>query len=311
MYDVSFLDGLYSLTDSYDAFIIDQWGVLHNGEHAYDGVVETLKKLKKDGKQVVVLSNSAKRAEYSADRLKDLGIKPNLYNGVLSSGEVTWQGLKNQDIDPFKNLGDKCFLISKPNDYTILEGLDIDRVDDIEEATFILITGFDGKQETLDGLESVFKKAVAKHVHVICANPDTVTIKGSERGLGPGLVAQKYHDLGGVVHYIGKPHKLVFKSALSMFEGVIPSRVLMIGDSMHHDIAGAMGTDIDAAFITGGVHSKEFKKDMSIEDKDKIIARICKNYGGLHPKYYMDSLVWQSSEAIRREKERAKVSDEN
>ncbi len=309
MYDVNFLDGLYSLMDSYDGFIIDQWGVLHNGVQNYDGVTEALKRLKKEKKQVVILSNSSKRAEYSVERLKEFGIKPSMYKAVVSSGEVTWQGLKDQAKEPFKDLGNKCFLISKPNDQLILEGLDLEVVNDIEEAEFIFLTGFDGKQSSLDALETTLKKAVAKRLHVICANPDTISILGQESKLGAGTVAQRYHELGGVVHYIGKPYKSVFQAAVAAFDNVIPSRILMIGDSVRHDVAGAMSVDLDSAFVTGGIHFKEFKTDMSIEDKDKIITRICKNYGGIHPKYYMDSLVWQTPEAVRREKERAKMTD--
>ena len=51
---------------------------------------------------------------------------------------------------------------------------------------------------------------------MICANPDMVTVYGHERAVGPGAVAHRYHELGGAVHYIGKPHKAIFRYCLSL-----------------------------------------------------------------------------------------------
>ncbi|MDF3025297.1 MAG: hypothetical protein K0R10_2658, partial [Alphaproteobacteria bacterium] len=120
MSSMMFCQGLYELMDSYDGFIMDQWGVLHNGLQTYDGVVDTLNHLKQRKKQVVILSNSSKRSEDNTERLKKFGIKPTLYKDVVSAGEVTWQGLKKQEEAPFKNLGTKCYLITRDNDRALL-----------------------------------------------------------------------------------------------------------------------------------------------------------------------------------------------
>src|SRR4051812_31170522 len=134
MTGMTFSQGLYELMDSYDGFILDQWGVLHNGLQPYDGVIDSLNHLKHRKKQVVILSNSAKRADDNIERLKKLGIKPGLYKAVVTAGEVTWQGLKEQKDPPFKGLGKKCYLISRPDDKSLLNGLDIELVDDITTA---------------------------------------------------------------------------------------------------------------------------------------------------------------------------------
>ena len=55
------IDGLAELPlDRYDAIILDQYGVLHNGEQLLDGVADALEKLQ-DGRKLVVLSNTSKR----------------------------------------------------------------------------------------------------------------------------------------------------------------------------------------------------------------------------------------------------------
>lgn len=304
-----FCQGLYELMDSYDGFIMDQWGVLHNGVQPYDGVIDTLNHLRQRKKQVIILSNSAKRSQDNDERLKKLGIKSTLYKEVVTAGEVTWQGLKTQKDAPFKGLGDKCYLIARPDDRALLEGLDIEVVQDIEEAQFILITGFDSPNMKLEDLDAVFKRAVVRRLPAICANPDMVTVYGHERAIGPGAVAKRYHELGGMAHLIGKPHKTIFRHCLAMFDGVIPSRILMIGDSVQHDIAGAMSVDLDTAFITAGIHSNAFKPGMSVEQKRKAMEHLAQGYGGIRPTWVLDSLVWQTPEAALRERERARMKE--
>ena len=304
-----FSQGLYELMDSYDGFIMDQWGVLHNGVQAYDGVIDTLNHLKQRKKQVIILSNSAKRSDDNVERLKKLGIKPTLYKEVVTAGEVTWKGLKDQKDAPFKGLGNKCYLISRPDDFALLDGLPIERVHDIEEAQFILITGFDSTNNKLEELDPIFKRAVIKRLPAICANPDMITVYGHERAIGPGAVAKRYHELGGMAHLIGKPHKTIFRHCLGMFDGLIPSRILMIGDSMQHDVAGAMAVDIDTAFITQGIHSSQFKPGMSVEQKRKVMEHLAQVYGGIRPNWVLDSLVWQTAEAALRERERARMKE--
>ena len=49
---------LSALADSFDLFMIDQFGVLHDGVSPYLGAIECLASLKARGKGVVLLSNS-------------------------------------------------------------------------------------------------------------------------------------------------------------------------------------------------------------------------------------------------------------
>jgi HAD superfamily hydrolase (TIGR01459 family) len=309
MSNMTFSQGLYELMDSYDGFILDQWGVLHNGLQPYEGVIDTLNHLKQRKKQVVILSNSAKRSDDNIERLKRLGIRPGQYKAVVSAGEVTWQGLKEQKDAPFKGLGQKCYLISRPDDKSLLNGLDIELVSAVEQAQFILITSFDPTTSKIEDLDPVFKKAAAKRIPAICANPDLVTVYGHERAIGPGAVANRYHELGGAVHYIGKPHKTIFRYCLGLFEEVMPSRILVIGDSIQHDIAGGVGADLDTAFITSGIHASAFKPGMLPEQKRKMMEQLAQGYGGIRPTWVLDSLTWQTPEAALRERERARIKE--
>ena len=50
-----------SLISRYDAFIIDQWGVLHDGKVLYPEALATMDLLKAASKKTIMLSNSSKR----------------------------------------------------------------------------------------------------------------------------------------------------------------------------------------------------------------------------------------------------------
>ena len=75
--------------DEYDLFLLDMWGVMHNGSRPYDGVLECIKELKKNGKEMVILSNSSKRTDSSIKNLKKLGFDPSDFSQIITSGEVS------------------------------------------------------------------------------------------------------------------------------------------------------------------------------------------------------------------------------
>ena len=104
MAKTKFCQGISDISDSYAAFILDQWGVLHDGENAYEGVVDCLRELKARNKFIIVLSNSGKRAEVNESSLKKMGIGPSLYDVIVTSGEMTWQGLNEQKEGVFQKL---------------------------------------------------------------------------------------------------------------------------------------------------------------------------------------------------------------
>ena len=72
---------------------------------------------------------------------------------------------------------------------------------------------------------------------------------------GPLHAASREQALGGSVLYYGKPHPAAFEAALASL-GVPPSRVLHVGDSLLHDVAGARAAGVDSLFVAGGIHAE-------------------------------------------------------
>ena len=66
-----------------------------------------------------------------------------------------------------------------------------------------------------------------------------------------GRVAKLYEEMGGQVHWIGKPHRAIYDHALSL----VPKqgRVVCIGDSLAHDIAGAHSLGLQTALVQSGL----------------------------------------------------------
>lgn len=72
------ISGMREVISMFDYFIVDAWGVLHNGHNAFSWSVETLAKLKLNNKKIIVLSNAPRRSQDIIKTLSQRGI-PNDY----------------------------------------------------------------------------------------------------------------------------------------------------------------------------------------------------------------------------------------
>jgi HAD superfamily hydrolase (TIGR01459 family) len=300
---VKICEGISDISDSYNGFLIDQWGTLHNGSQPYDGVVEALKNLRQRGKQIILISNSGHRADVDGDRLAKIGISSDCYDHIVTSAEMTWQNLNNRADGVFKNMGKKCFLLSRHENRSVVEGVDdLTIVDDIDDADFVLLTGSDAPEKTLeDYYNPILKKASQRHLKMICANPETtITIDGVHY-MGSGKIAGQYEEFGGVVTYIGKPFPSIFQYALSLFKGIYPSQICMIGDGFANDIRGAKYLDMDSAFIASGMHMGSLGKVSNTNDIHKVLKMLGVNHGVL-PTYFVPKFHWGKALPDRKNK---------
>src|SRR5262245_66254093 len=97
---VRLIDGMRVLAPRYDGFILDLWGVVHDGVTPFPGVLDCMEQLIDVGKRLVLLSNAPRRADDVIRRIAAIGVPRQLYHGVMSSGEEAWQYLHRRD-DPF------------------------------------------------------------------------------------------------------------------------------------------------------------------------------------------------------------------
>lgn len=249
---MKFIQGLGEIAGGYDLFLIDQWGVIHNGQTPYDGSVDTLARLRALGRPIVILSNSARRTHVGIGTMDRIGIPRELYDRLVTSGEETWQFLRHRKDDFHAALGRRCLLFSWGDDRGLTGGgVELDLVEDVAEADFILMAGTN--REPLDHYEPVLQAALARGIPMICANPDLVSVTpDGELVICPGQVARRYEAIGGVVRWHGKPHRGVYEACFALYPDA--RRIIGIGDSLHHDVAGAVAAGIDSLLICAGVH---------------------------------------------------------
>ncbi len=253
---VRILKGVREVAAGYDGFILDLWGVLHNGQQPTPYAIEALTELKRAGKRIVILSNAPRRAYLVERRMNEIGIPPGLYDHVHSSGEETWRHLKRRDDPFYRALGTACFHIGPQRDDNLLEDVGLRRVSSIDEADFVLNTG-PNYDETVEQYQPLLDAARTRGLKMVCANPDLVVQIGDRLNICGGAIAQRYEEMGGEVRWHGKPLPEVYETVLGLLGIADKRRVLAIGDSLRTDIAGANAAGIDSLFVVSGIHAEE------------------------------------------------------
>jgi HAD superfamily hydrolase (TIGR01459 family) len=251
------LSGFAPLAARYDGFIIDLWGVIHDGVTPYDGAVDCLSRLRDAGKRVVMLSNAPRRAASAAEQMRGMGIPDGLHNAIVTSGEATHLMLRDRADPWFAALGPRVFHLGPRRDRNLLTGLDLDLADPAT-ADFVLNTGPDDTRDPTDiaPFEADLQACAARHLPMICANPDLEVIRGGQRIICAGALAVRYAELGGDVKSLGKPDPLIYQPILDLL-AVPKPRILAVGDSLRTDIAGAAAVGIDSCWVLGGIHGED------------------------------------------------------
>ncbi len=259
------LGSLADLASEADVFLVDQFGVLHDGITPYPGAIEALVRLKAAGKTVVLLSNSGKRARPNEERLLGLGFQPGSWDLFLTSGEVAWQRFSGKLDHPALPAKTRCLMIARDQDRGAIAGLDFQLVHFSEDAEIVLLSGSEGDRYPLVHYHDLLAPAVAAGAHCFCTNPDKVMLTSRGPKFGAGAIAELYEILGGKVTWIGKPFPEIYRVALRLLGNPDPARVIGIGDSLEHDIAGARAAGLSSALTRSGIladHSEAELEDL-------------------------------------------------
>ena len=243
------------IINDYDNFIIDQWGVMHDGTFGYDHAFKSINILNSNDKNLFIISNSSKRSKTSIDRLPKLGFKKNSFLNTVTSGEMIWQLLKKKHLDD-KNKKN-CFHIydkEKEDGLAFRDGLNFNFVEKIEEADLILAcTPFINLQpiDYIPLLEVAYKKEITMY----CANPDFETVESNSNNnvFCMGAIGEIYKKMGGNVIIKGKPDVSIYTETTKQIN-LEKKRTVAIGDSLFHDIQGANNFEIDSVLVKSGIH---------------------------------------------------------
>jgi HAD superfamily hydrolase (TIGR01459 family) len=274
--------GLREIADQFDLFLVDQYGVLHDGVAAYPGAIEALAEIASRGRKIVVVTNSGKGAAANLARLGTLGFAGSRLDALVSSGEVALQGVKNGTLGPTFATGSAACVIGRAGDSYTFSPDDFKLVTRPQDAAFLVFAGSDAPRMSLDAYRRDLNSAANAGVPAICVNPDIAMIRDGELMPAPGAIARVYEDLGGAVQYVGKPHPSIFAHAIATVAFDPGARVVMIGDSPQHDVAGAKAMGLSTLLVRTGIHSHLSEPEL---------LRFCEKCGGV-PDFLAPAFEW-------------------
>lgn len=275
---MQFISSFNELIALYDGFLIDLWGVVHDGSALYGGVAGSFKALRACNKRVVMLSNAPRRVSRSVQSLQALGISRNAYDAMITSGEVTFEYVATHYS------GKKFYFMGEEEDSDILIGIAATRIGTLAEADFVLNIGHYYAFQPLHELHDELQEMAQRMLPMLCANPDREIVK-MDGTIYPcaGEIAEYYESIGGTVTFIGKPYRAVYDRAIAALNLPADARILAIGDNPLTDIRGGNAYGLDTLLILSGVlHAKMHDKN-SLEQHLKTSGDVptwyCASFG--------------------------------
>jgi HAD superfamily hydrolase (TIGR01459 family) len=246
---------LRDVTQDYDAVFCDIWGVLHDGISKFARAEAALSRIRALGRSVVLVSNSPRRADSVAAFLGTIGIAPEAFDAIATSGDVTRALIASASS--------RLYHIGSDVHRELLDGLNVERVDE-KQAETVLVTGlFNDETETPEDYAGLLRRLAQKRLPMICANPDIVAPRGERMVWCAGVLARDYAALGGEVRQAGKPSPAIYDFAASLLGGIDGKRVLAIGDGLMTDVKGANDYGLDVLLILQGIHADALGQDPS------------------------------------------------
>lgn len=298
------LEYIFNMSDpsslsTYDTYLLDMWGVLHDGTVAYEGAVDAVRKLKERGGRIMILSNSSKRKEEGIKLLGRLGFDVERdIDEVITSGEVSFQMLSGDESIAFSwpplasilssssslrppralvlgsGAGDAEYLraagwtLSGPSDADLVVARGTFTIDDGTGAIVSKSKGYgEGAYESTLG--TMLRSAASRSLPMLVTNPDRVR-PDADLSPMPGTIADAYEKILGetmaaddarrLVRRIGKPHTEVYELALRKKENIRGKASIMIGDALATDVAGSGKSNIDSVWVVrDGIHFKDIR----------------------------------------------------
>jgi HAD superfamily hydrolase (TIGR01450 family) len=302
------VSSLREIVDEFDVFLLDMWGVLHDGSRPYDGVLQALECLKNHDKnkdkRVIILSNSSKRQNQSKKMLTKLGFDLNHFDQIITSGEISFQMLETGNFGkwPHQSFQNRNVFVLGSGDedmeYCEAAGWEVTNVQDasliLARGTFTICDGKTTihKQDDTDDdgstsfyqsrLEECLKEAAKRKLPMLVANPDKIR-PDADRSPMPGYIGDLYQNIlsqiqtetddnkGNYQHLIkriGKPFEDVYEIALCGITDM--SRVCMIGDALETDVTGGEVFGISTVWVLqDGIYKPRFAYEDSSQDTDR------------------------------------------
>ena len=286
----AFVTGLADLASGYRALLCDVWGVVHDGVRAHQASTDALSRFRAGGGAVLLITNAPRPKAGVVSLLDHFGVPRDAYDDIITSGEVARLVLaKKPDA--------RIFHVGPERDLPIYDGLALSFVGE-DACEMISCTGlFDDERETPDDYRASLERWRARNLPMLCVNPDIVVERGDRLIWCAGALVERYRELGGETIVVGKPYAPIYEASLGRLAEILggtidKASVLAVGDGIDTDIRGAVGQEIDALFVTGGIHAAVFG-DRDAPDFAKVHAFLAT--AGLGSRAVIKRLVWRGA----------------
>ncbi len=232
---------LLEIEDQFDILLLDGFGVLNIGGSSVPHMPEVIKTLQTRGKEAFVLTNGASYPTHIRAKIyPTLGYEiPKTH--IISSRDAVEAMLPDH---PITQSGGTWAVIVGPNAHidempanTVL--LSEENIDTVEGFIFLATSYWD---ETWQ--EKLLTSLKAHPRPLIIGNPDVSAPLENSFSVEPGYYA--FELLKAIpqleITFCGKPFQNAYEASFKRIESVVgkfePSRVLMVGDTLHTDICG-------------------------------------------------------------------------
>jgi HAD superfamily hydrolase (TIGR01450 family) len=269
----------------YKAILLDSYGVLRNHRGLIPGVVETVERLRKEGKVIRVLTNNAARSpEAAAKNLVKYGLHGIPAEEIITSGATTRHFLTHKiQSGKVAYLGTPQsaeYIFSAGLEAVAVADVDMDRLDEIKAVAFLDDEGYDMNHD-LNKLINLLRRC---QVPVVVANTDLLyPVSANDVALATGSIARlAEYVLGRRFVSFGKPASQMFQFAIdsmaSQAPDLTPADILMVGDTLHTDILGGNTFGVSTALVLSGNTQPE-TAELEIRSSGILPDFVCSSIG--------------------------------
>ena len=266
------LDGIGPIAADHDWFVVDQWGVLHDGHTAHPGAIDALRRLRQHG-PVVLISNTSRRVATAEAVLARLGFDRDLYDACFTAGELAARWLAEHAASGPVRVHS---LLGPPDAESLLHTVPVTLADSVADADVVLVAGTWRSART--DFDPALRRAAERGLPLLCANPDVRSIQPDGSFIWcPGAFAERYAAMGGAVVHFGKPKPALYEAARAVVGD--RARGLAFGDSLAHDVRGARDAGIAIVLVTRGIHGPDLALGPHDRPRADRVAQLAHRYG--------------------------------
>lgn len=249
------LSSFSSIMSYYNTFLVDISGIVHNGLHPLSDAIDCINNLIKEKKNVIFVSNTPWPSYGIKQQLHTYGIQGNYH--VVTSGDLLHHLIKTTLSQSL------IFHLGRNREHAILENTNILLTPDISKADAIILSCFIEDKEDHASFDKDLVTIMESKKPVYCPNPDRLALEKDFLRYPSGYFAHKLEQIGGTVHYLGKPERILYDFIANSYPDIpiFDKKTVMIGDTLETDIYGAYTIGIDSLLVLTGITALELKKN--------------------------------------------------